>query len=308
MPNPHLRPLHHLFLPLLLLLLLLTATTSNAVVNTPGCGKPHPFAGSTRNFTLRSGGRSRDYLVHLPRSYRPDATTPLLLAFHGASNNPARFERQTRFSDEDVNPHMIVVYPAGPSYATAGVDDKAFTTELIEDLLRTYCIDRSRIYGTGHSNGAGFLADYACSPRHGDRLAAIAPVSGAFYADAKPGANARCRPDHLPLPVMEVHGTADESAPYEGGQGRGGPLPSIPEWVARWAKRDGCYGESVDHVLAGGVVHDLRWEHCAGRHEGVLRHVRIDGWPHKWPGPDAPFDASVGVIEFLTSHYGEARD
>ncbi|RCI10715.1 hypothetical protein L249_5307 [Ophiocordyceps polyrhachis-furcata BCC 54312] len=302
---------------LLLLLLLLTAFTSPslAVVNSAGCGKHHDFIGSSRNFTIQSDDRKRSYLVHLPKAYRPDVTTPLLLAFHGASNNPSKFERQTRFSDERVNWHMIVVYPAGfhehwegPSYATPGIDDKAFISRLIEHLLDHYCIDRSRIYGTGHSNGAGFLADYACSRRHGNHLAAIAPVSGAFYADARPGANARCRPDHLPLPVMEVHGTADESAPYDGGDGRGGPLPSIPEWVGRWAKRDGCYGQSVDHVLSGGRVHDLRWEPCAGRHKGVLRHVRIDGWPHKWPGPDSPFDASAAVVEFLTSHYGEARD
>ncbi|RDA90436.1 hypothetical protein CP533_5241 [Ophiocordyceps camponoti-saundersi (nom. inval.)] len=312
--HPHsltIRLLSHL---LLLHHLLITTTVTQATTtttNTPGCGKEHDFVGYSHNFTIESGGKQRHYLVHLPESYRPETTTPLLLAFHGASNNPTKFEKQTRFSEKDVNPNMIVVYPAGyhdhwegPTYATPGVDDKAFVSELIQHLLKTYCIDRSRIYGTGHSNGAGFLADLACSRRHGDFLTAMAPVSGAFYADAKPGADGRCHPDHLPLPVMEVHGTADERAPYDGGEGQGGPLPSIREWVEQWAKRDGCRYGSVDHVLPRGV-HDFRWEECAGRRRDVLRHVRMDGWPHKWPGKDAPFDASPAVIEFLEAHRRE---
>ena len=38
---------------------------------------------------------------------------PLLIAYHGSGNNPTAFERETRFSDERINPNMITVYPAG---------------------------------------------------------------------------------------------------------------------------------------------------------------------------------------------------
>ncbi|PHH69247.1 hypothetical protein CDD83_5782 [Cordyceps sp. RAO-2017] len=75
-------------------------------------------------------------------------------------------------------------------------------------------------------------------------------------------------------------------------------MPSIPDWLARWAARDACDGDDA-HDLAPGVQ-ELRWRCAAG--DDVLRHIKMDGWSHKWPGPDSPFDASPAVIEFLSAH------
>ncbi|PHH89088.1 hypothetical protein CDD83_6683 [Cordyceps sp. RAO-2017] len=77
-----------------------------------GCGQAHNFTGSTQTFSLESGGRTRSYRLHLPAGY-DGSPRPLLLAFHGAGNEPEAFEAETRFSDPAVNPDMIAVYPAG---------------------------------------------------------------------------------------------------------------------------------------------------------------------------------------------------
>lgn len=79
----------------------------------PGCGKYHSFVGQTREFSFDSSGGSRSYRIHLPANYDTNTPKPLLLAYHGAGNNPAAFEGETRFSDESINPDMITVYPAG---------------------------------------------------------------------------------------------------------------------------------------------------------------------------------------------------
>lgn len=79
----------------------------------PGCGKYHSFVGQTREFSFDSSGGSRTYRIHLPSNYDTNTPKPLLIAYHGAGNNPAAFESETRFSDESINPNMITVYPAG---------------------------------------------------------------------------------------------------------------------------------------------------------------------------------------------------
>ncbi|PFH55325.1 hypothetical protein XA68_18576 [Ophiocordyceps unilateralis] len=292
----------HRLLFLLVALTVSVAATAHLAASL-GCGHDHDFAGSSRNFSIQSGGRTRQYRLHLPSAYDKYKPAPLLLAFHGAGDNPVNFEQKTHFSDEHVNRGMIIVYPAGfkkhwegPKYATPGVDDKTFISDLIGHLLDSYCVDVSRIYATGHSNGGGFVNSLACSPDHGRYFAAVAPVSGAFYTD-----DTACRPHRLPLPVMEIHGTADRTIPYTGGEGRGGTLPSIAEWLERWARRDGCNTLPVEVGLSSSRVHVLRWTNCHGR-DDVLRHVRLDGATHKWPGKDSAFDASPAIVEFLLAH------
>lgn len=79
----------------------------------PGCGHPHSFVGQTRDFHFESSGGTRYYRIHLPSNYDTQSPKPLLIAYHGAGNNPTAFEAETRFSDEGINPNMITVYPAG---------------------------------------------------------------------------------------------------------------------------------------------------------------------------------------------------
>ncbi|KAM4062180.1 esterase PHB depolymerase domain-containing protein [Hirsutella rhossiliensis] len=268
----------------------------------PGCGKSHDFVGKTREFSFQSSGGKRTYRIHLPSNYEADKPKPLLIAYHGAGNKLEDFENETRFSDESVNPDMIAVYPAGvdkhwqgPSYAKKGVDDEAFTTDLVNRIKGAYCVDEARVYATGHSNGAGFAGTLACSSEHGGQFAAFAPVSGAFYTDVV--GNRNCHPSRSPLPMMELHGTADRTIPYEGGDARGGRVPAIPDWLSRWAKRNQCSSSSTKDLPGG--VHDIKWK-CAGG-EGLVRHIKMDGQSHKWPGKDSAFDASPAVVDFLSA-------
>ncbi|KND91590.1 Feruloyl esterase B [Tolypocladium ophioglossoides CBS 100239] len=294
-------------IPILTLLLGLFSAVKGAAAQRPlskGCTTPHNWAGQTREFSFESSGGTRSYRIHLPSSYAVNKALPLLIAYHGSGNNPTKFETETRFSDESVNPDTITVYPAGvkgnwqgPTYAEPGVSDLVFTTDLVNRIKDNYCVDQSRVYATGHSNGAGFTGTLACSPEHGGQFAAFAPVSGAFYTDVKGDEN--CHPARSPLPMFEAHGTADPIIPYNGGKGRGGPLPSIPYWLSRWAQRNQCTTSSTKDLPNG--VHDTKWT-CAGV-DGLLRHLKIDGHNHSWPGKKSEIDISPVVIEFLSAFH-----
>jgi poly(3-hydroxybutyrate) depolymerase len=103
-----------------------------------------------------------------------------------------------------------------------------FVKDLILDLKSKYKVDSDRIYATGLSNGGGFVGTLACSDV-GGQFAAVAPVAGAFYTDVN-GPNNGCAPARSPLPILEIHGGSDKTVNYTGGEGEGGPLPSIPAW------------------------------------------------------------------------------
>jgi len=65
------------------------------------------------------------------------------------------------------------------------------------------------------------------------RVAAVAPVSGAFFGAVE----ATCSPRRSVL-VLEFHGSADHVVPYSGGGS--GTFPPVPRWLSGWAARDGC--------------------------------------------------------------------
>jgi polyhydroxybutyrate depolymerase len=86
-------------------------------------------------------------------------------------------------------------------------DDVGFIKALLQVLPSRMCIDPSRIYATGVSNGGGFAARLGCELS--SQIAAIAPVAGG-YRSLDP-----CHPDR-PVAVLEIHGTADTVVPYDG--------------------------------------------------------------------------------------------
>ena len=94
------------------------------------------------------------------------------------------------------------------------------TVDLLDSLEAAYCVDTD----------AGFTGILACELA--DRIAAIAPVSGAFYQQGK-----RCAPSR-PVPVLDLHGTGDTTIPYDGEGER--DLPSVQTWVRVWSVRNHC--------------------------------------------------------------------
>jgi poly(3-hydroxybutyrate) depolymerase len=73
--------------------------------------------------------------------------------------------------------------------------------------------------------------------------------------------------------MLSFHGGNDSDVHYNGGPGEGGTLPSIPDWLAEWAKRNNCTANSTVDSF-GGDVHHSSWT-CAGK-DGVLQHYKID--------------------------------
>jgi len=110
-------------------------------------------------------------------------------------------------------------------------DDVAFTEQVLEEVAAQLPIDRSRIYATGKSDGGGMSVFLAAHPElRNFSLAAIAPVAGAYFGrlqtiDRETYSLPSDAADYVDiilaaqkLPVLEMHGTADQVMPYTGGQ------------------------------------------------------------------------------------------
>ncbi|KAH8896769.1 alpha/beta-hydrolase, partial [Thozetella sp. PMI_491] len=187
----------------------------------------------------------RTYTVRIPPKYDSARAYPLIVAFHGHGGSSDQIHAISKWETFDTNGEYIVVYPQGvnnawegPSYADPTVDDLAFVDDLLTRFRNNYCIDNTRIYASGMSNGGGFVDLLACSSQ-GSNFAAFAMSSAALYADnlgAGPGDRA-CTPSRKQIPIMEIHGSADPVIPYNGGAVTGGTTPPILQWLNAWSTR-----------------------------------------------------------------------
>ncbi|MCL9761773.1 hypothetical protein [Frankia sp. AiPa1] len=183
----------------------------------------------------------------------------------------------------------------------AAADDFGFVDALLTDLAGRYCLDATRIYATGHSNGAEFAAALVC--RSG-RFAAVAMVSSTSAVTC---------PDGRTPATMAVHGTADPSVPYAGGRvvGAPAPVPAAQVVIRGYANRYGCDPLPVSSTPVPGVV-TLRYGGCVGGGEVVLD--TVVGGTHLWPAsPEArrdpttsaagkTFDATAAILDFFAAH------
>lgn len=224
-------------------------------------------------------GVSRVYVLDVPDSVKPKKPAPLLFDFHGFGHSAAGVWNVSGFKPLAVRDGFITVYPDGlpvhllgrdaPGWEIATTEknrDVAFTKRLLDEIERTYCIDRARVFSTGFSNGAYFSYLLAC--QMADRFAAIAPVSGALT----PGA---CNPGRA-VPVLIHHGRQDELVPVA--QAR----------AARdaWIERDGCR-EHVSNSCE---------EHRQCRDGSEVEYCEGD-FAHHWP-----LEATERIWEFFRAH------
>lgn len=266
--------------------LLLSGCAPSAAANSAGCAPVTPPTppGTSTTQTLTSGSLNRTYILHVPVGYQPTDATPLILAFHGSGESDAQIEGYSGLSSLDA----VIAYPEGTTGTdgkaswqgapySSGADDVQFVGDLLNRLRTQLCVDKDRIYATGKSNGGGFTALLACAlPR---RIAAFAPVAGAYYPQTTVG----CR-QSPPVPVLEFHGTADPVIHYGGGTSHGEAYPSIPDWLKTWTAKDGCGADSRQAI--GPDVEELDWSSCAAGTE--VTHYRVTDGGHTWPGAVAP--------------------
>lgn len=274
----------------------------------------------TQTRTLGVDGRERVYLLHIPARLDRTKPVPLVLLFHGGGGSAAGALTRYGWVERSESAGFIVAAPQGVRAwrpgrhvwndgsgrgraARRGVDDVAFVRSVIADVQRRHRIDPRRIYATGFSMGASM--SHLLGQRLGDRLAAIAPVSGHIWRWNEAPA--------IPVSVFYIFGTADPISPMAGGRGRiGGVKPPVVASATAWRRWLACPTAPARRMARG--VSDTIWKGCRGG--TTLRYVLIPGmghhWaggrpsglPERWVGPRAstPFDATREIWAFFAAH------
>ena len=268
-----------------------TAMVSICVGCAPGLPKDPGLGPATYEVAVdqRIHGFRRTYRVHLPPAYTPNRPLPLVVVVHGAFYTAKKMEHTSGFNALADQEAFIVAYPEGMGIfgwlqhwnaghccgkaAADGVDDVGYLATVIEDASSQLAVDRQRVYMVGFSNGGMLVHRFAAERGH--LLAAAAPLAatGGGQADAdSPGW-------HLPepmvnLPLLTIHGMADEHVPFGGGKAPRGE-PGRTYWPVQrtlnvWLHANDCRNAPEVTTERGGAVTVTTWSGCRNDADVVL--------------------------------------
>ena len=259
-------------------------------------------------------GTDRPAQVQIPSDYTTTTRYPLIIVLHGFGASGAiqtgYFQLDARVDTQQ----YILVAPDGTKTAAGDrfwnaftdedgeVDDVAYIRSLIEEAAATYSIDVGRIGLIGHSNGGFMALRMACEAS--DLVTSVVSLAGSTFAEA-----ADCAPAEYPVSVLTLHGDADGTILYGGGENGDESYPGALETIDRFAGLAGCdtanptMPPNIDLIesLDGPETTVLAYSDCA---EGV----DVELWtlvdaPHiPFPWVPGALDSMVG---WLIDHHRE---
>ena len=240
--------------------------------------------------TFDSGGKSRKFILRVPRDYDGTKSLPLVMVLHGWTASAEEAEVYTRMGAKADKEGFVAVFPDGlgePGYqgwnagfidltGSSHPNDVAFLTTVLDRVEGEVKIDKDREFVVGHSNGA-FMANTLGS-RLGNRLAAIASMAGTVGLDSKNKIPAPVSP----VSVMLLHGKADRMVAYQPeAQALLRPIGAVDS-AKFWAAADGCSPTPSTTQSPNGKVVTDRYSGGKDGTEVVL--VSVADGPHDWWG------------------------
>jgi polyhydroxybutyrate depolymerase len=198
--------------------------------------------------TIQVGGRSREYVLHVPSGYKGTTAVPLLVDFHPHGSTGPSWQTGSPYPAVVDGEGVVTAFPSaitdwnvGPC-CSDGVDDVAFAKALVSEVKGLACIDPKRVYAAGFSMGGGMTNYVACNAA--DVFAAFAPAAFDLLqenvGDCKPG---------RPIAVVSFRGTGDTMVPYAGGLSnlvRPITFLGAVNTMKKWAEFSGCTGSAAD--------------------------------------------------------------
>jgi len=260
--------------------------------------------------TIRSGGSVYETRIFLPSRASRQDRVPTVLMFHGGGGTGAGQADLDGFEALAEAEGFAVVHPtADPAWPLWEIydgdhperNDVAFAQELIDTLIADWCADPARIYSVGFSIGGTFSARLSCDIP--ERIAGVGAVGQIAVAS-------QLADPSLPMPLIQINGTADPVVPFDGNGASIATGPdewqwmlhtNIPEAFAAGAVRRGCTRAPKVFRVSDEVV-GYRYSGCDGDFE-MLRY-EVTGGGHVWPG-DIPGRSEMG---HTTSDISAARE
>jgi len=270
-------------------------------------------AAQTTIGTLTHDGLDRSYRIHLPPNFNNSESLPLVFNIHGFGSNAIQQEFYSGMNAVSDTARFILCYPDGTDENGTGrswnvgwsggstADDIGFIEAMIEEFATLYNVNTNRVYSCGMSNGGFMSYHLACNIP--DKIAAIASVTGSMV----PGSFDDCQPD-IARPILEIHGTADQTVPYNGTAMIAAPIEAV---VAHWVTINDC-SITTDTTIIPDINTDdnstaIRIDYNNCEEDKIVSLIKIDNGAHTWPGSavvigttNQDFNASSTVWNFFS--------
>ena len=272
------------------------------------------FSQQTIYGSITHDDMQREYILFVPAIYTGNSAVPLILNYHGYGSNASEQMNYGDFRPIADTAGFLVVHPQGTLHFgithwnvggwTIGstADDVGFTAALIDSLAVEYCLDLTRIYATGMSNG-GFMS-FLLACQLSDDVAAIASVTGSMTPETYDD----CSPIH-PSPILQMHGTDDGVVPYDGALW----TKPIDDVLQYWVDYNNCNTTPTIISLPdidpndGSTVEYIVYDE--GDNGITTEHYKIIGGGHTWPGSalggagtNYDINASVEIWKFFSKY------
>lgn len=254
-----------------------------------------PLTAGDYTFSLQHQHQTRQYFVHIPKSYQPSQSVPMVVALHGGGGNmhyQANDEHYQLISKSE-QAGFIAVFPNGYSRLPKGklatwnagiccgkardaqIDDVGFIKALVADIKTKANINPSRIYATGMSNGGMMAYRLACELS--DTFSAIASVTGTDGTE-------QCTPSK-PVSILHIHALDDDHVLFNGGSGVNSQthadFVSVPNTIKKWVNLNACNATPQRVFEVKGAYCDV-YTHCNNNTQVKLCVTETGG--HSWPG------------------------
>jgi polyhydroxybutyrate depolymerase len=213
-------------------------------------------AGASNDEKTAAGIR---YMVKTPANYNSNIAHPLLMVYAPARTNRYESEDFVHLTQEATTAGFIVAYADHRTMTPKTIEELAEIPGLIE---QKWCIDKKRIFLTGHSDGgtAAMAIAFINGTKH--IPAAIAPSAAGIR-----GEDLKTYQCPNPLPVMIMHSSQDRHFP---GYGK--------EAIQWWAACNGCGTTSLVKDAEGCVT----YKGCTNN--VTTRYCEGTGTHSEWPG------------------------
>jgi len=257
-----------------------TTTTAGAHLTAAACHRPHKAGQFAQSFTFQ--GKARTYQLFVPKAYTGAARVPVVFNFHGYGSNAVEEMVYADFKPQAQKNNFLIVAPDGQdgggrhwSFSEGGgfQNDVTMVSALLKRIEGQLCVDATRVYSTGMSDGGAMTSVLACTSA--DKFAAFAAVAVVVYCGTSNG---------RVVPIESFAGSKDPVVPTNGGKVTccGNPtLPSKASTTAKWAAHNACNAKFTDARITPHVVRRT-WSGCKGGSATVYYLVVGDG--HTWPG------------------------
>jgi len=228
--------------------------------------KPGP-AGPSNDEKTSAGIR---YMVKTPANYNSNIAHPLLMVYAPGGRNRYESEDYMYLTQAGTAAGFVVAYADHRTMTSKAIEELAEIPELIE---KKWCIDKKRIFLTGHSDGGTVAMGIAFLAGTKHIPAAIAPSAVGIRGD-----DLKEQSCPSSLPVMVMHSSRDTLFP---GYGK--------ETIQWWAACNGC--DTAGPVRDGDGC--VTYRGC--KNSVTTRYCEGTGTHPEWPGKNK------AIIEFFMS-------